>query len=64
MSNGLTVKRDGYTPFNVAGKVTNLFLPKLSLTIMSLPRSFSTVSFIELMLAVTLIILLILTKFA
>lgn len=63
LSDGLTVKSDGYTAFKVAGKVTNLFLPKLSFTITSLPSIFSTASLIELILTLTLIMLVLLPKF-
>ena len=61
LSDGLTVKSEGYTPLTTAGKVTNLLRPRLSLTVTGLPLREFIVCFIELIVMPALIILLFLT---
>ena len=56
LSNGLTVNSDGYTPFKVAGKETNLFLPRFNLTQTSLPERERIFCFMEFMVTFTFII--------
>ena len=49
-------------PFSVAGKVTNLFLPRLSFTVTGRRYKFFTASFIEFIVTFTLIIIYIFDK--
>ncbi len=51
-------------PLTTAGKVTYLFLPRLSFTVTSLPLSDLTASLIELIVRFAFIIQLFLPKFA
>ena len=46
LSSGLTVNSEGYTPLTVAGKVTNLFLPRLSFIVTGLRYTPCTAFFI------------------